>query len=122
MNFLKYTTVITDKKRRVFATFLSDYKLTPVDGEIFLNKNTTILRLKNWSCTQGFATVLGHGEHKTRELQEILCSRYKKKIRNTYKLTEETRRRSYSLVNHNKYFYKIKIRYYKRYVEWRFNI
>ena len=122
MNFLEYATVVADKKRRAFATFPPGHKLAPVDGEVFPSKDAAILRLKNWSCTQGFAAVLGHGEHKARELQEILCSRHGKKTRNTHKLTEETRRRPHSLVNHNECPYKIKIRYYKRYAEWRLNI
>ena len=49
MNFLKYATVIVDKKRRVFATFSPGYKLVSVDGEIFPSKDAAILRLKNWS-------------------------------------------------------------------------
>ncbi len=122
MNTLEYSTAIADKKRRAFATFPPTHKRSPVNGEVFDSKDAAILRLKDWSCTQGFAAVLGHGEHKDREIQWVLCSRHGKKTRNTRKHTEETRKRSHNLVNHNECPYKVKIRYYKRDSEWRINI
>ncbi len=122
MNTLEYTTAIADKKRRAFATFPPTHTRPPVNGEVFDSKDAAILRLKNWSCTQGFAAVLGHGEHGKREIQWILCSRHGKKTRNTHKLSEETRQRPHTLVNYNECPYKIKIRYYKRDLEWRINV
>ena len=53
----------------VFATFPAAHKRAPVDGEVFPDKEAAILRLKDWSCYQGFAAVLGHGEHKKHEIQ-----------------------------------------------------
>ena len=122
MNTVDYNTTVADKKRRAFATFPAGHKLPPATGEVFPDQNAAILRLKNWSCTQGFAAVLGHGEHKKRQLQENLCSRHGKKTRNTHKLTEKTRVRPHSFVNHNECPYKIKIRYYKSAAQWSINV
>ena len=122
MNTVDYNTNVADKKRRAFATFPAEHKLPPTNGEAFPDKETAILRLKNWSCVQGFAAVLGHGEHKKRQIQWILCSRHGKKTRNTHKLTEETRVRPHTLVNHNECPYKVKIRYYKRLAQWSLNV
>ena len=69
MDTIEYTTIIANKKRRAFATFPASRKCAPVDGAIFPDKDAAILRLKNWSCTHGLAAVLGHGEHKKREIQ-----------------------------------------------------
>ena len=122
MNSLEYSTTIADKKRRAFATFPASHKQPPVTGEIFPNKDAAILRLKNWSCTQGFAAVTGHSEHKKRQVQDLLCQRHGKKTRNTRKLDEESRTRSHNSVNYNECPYKIRIRYYKREAEWRINV
>ena len=122
MNTIDYNTAVADKKRRAFATFPAGHNLPPVTGEVFRDQDAAILRLKDWSCTQGFAAALGHGEHKKRQLQEILCSRHGKKTRNTHKLTEKARVRPHSFVNHNECPYKIKIRYYKSAAQWSINV
>lgn len=122
MSTLAYFTTVEDKKRRAFATFPAAHKRPLVNNEIFSIKDAAILRLKEWPCTQGFAAVLGYGEHKEREIQWILCSRHGKKIRNTRKHTEDTRQRAHNLVNHNECPYKVKIRFYKRDFEWRINV
>ena len=71
MDTLEYITAIADKKRCAFAIFSPDHKRPYISGEIFNNKDAVILRLKDWSCTQGFVAVIGHGhgEHKKREIQ-----------------------------------------------------
>ena len=43
INTLEYTTFVTDKKRRIFAIFLANYKRASINKEIFSNKETTIL-------------------------------------------------------------------------------
>lgn len=65
MDTIEYTTIIAEKKRRAFATFPAPHKCAPVDGEMFYDKDAAILRLKNWSCSQEIAAVLGHGEHES---------------------------------------------------------
>ena len=122
MSTLEYAPSVADKKRRAFATFPAAHKRAPVTGEVFPDKEAAILRLKDWSCTQGWAAVVGHGEHKTRQLHWVLCSRHAKKTRNTHKATEETRQRPLTHVNHLRCPYKIKIRYYERDAEWRINV
>ena len=119
MNSIEYNNVVADKKRRAFSTFPPDHKRPPVDDEIFSSKDAAILRLKNWSCTQGFAAVTGHSESKVREVQTMLCQRHGKKTRNYRKLTEEERQRSHNNVNYNDCPWKAKIRYHKRAAEWR---
>ena len=122
MNTIQYAAAVTDKKKRAFATFPAAHKRPPVSGEVFPSKDAAILRLKDWSCTQGFAAVTGHSEHKVREIQTILCQRHGKKTRNTRKLTDDARQRPHNNVNYNHCPYTIKIRYYKRDAEWRINV
>ena len=47
MNIVNYNINIADKKRRAFATFSAEYKLSLINSEIFLDNEIAILRLKN---------------------------------------------------------------------------
>lgn len=50
MSTLEYAAFVADKKRRVFVIFLAAYKRASMNGEVFPDKKTAILRLKDWSC------------------------------------------------------------------------
>ena len=113
---------LLNKLQRAHRAIPAEYKVQPMSGEIFADRDAGFLRIQDFAFTQGFAVVKTHEDNGVRKMVTLECTRYGKKTRNTRGLTEVERKRHATHTQFLECPYKVKLRYRKKTSDWKLNV